>query len=444
MALRISRTLGGLLAWFAAGSSPPLAEDFVTRIGGRLAALDHKRPDPSYQYVFGTACSGNADVSSEVLVHSFAQSGTRGALTRLDACNVRWHYPRIWLRAYTIRTYARQHGEDHQGSMLLNKPWVLSKWLASAPAECRVIVMDLDFVIQDSLDELLFGPTAPHGAEAGTRGKPSGGLYLYGIESFLPRLKTLKLECDQVYAANDCWMTRQVATDSYQAGPPQVMHRDDLRRLVPVWLNETRWQLRHRGASWGMDMPAYSHAAAVYGLRHEVSPGFFVSNAGVTCGAEAWDSIDALLGSRGDPASCRRKAAAPEQVPRPMLHFCQFYSLSKEKVVGRYFGKYEFSERHGGRWAKLSPLSCSTPQPAVLERDDEFLTSVLEDPASPTARRRTAYMIYKLVEAHNEAFAHYHSMCPTRLNASAALASGKAGGGGGKARRPRLHDGHAS
>ena len=134
----------------------------------------------------------------------------------------------------------------------------------------------------------------------------------------------------------------------------------------------------------------------------------------------------------------------PPEVPRPMLHFCQFYSLSKEKVVGRYFGKYEFSERHGGRWAKLSPLSCSTPQPAVLERDDEFLTSVLEDPASPTARRRTAYMIYKLVEAHNEAFAHYHSMCPTRLNASAALASGKAGGGGGKARRPRLHDGHAS
>ena len=89
--------------------------------------------------VFSTACSHNADVSSEVLAHSFSKSSTPGALVRLDSCEQRsYFYPHIWLSSYSIRTYWRARGESDRTSMLLNKPWLLTQFLPSVPNDSKV------------------------------------------------------------------------------------------------------------------------------------------------------------------------------------------------------------------------------------------------------------------------------------------------------------------
>ena len=128
------------------------------------------------------------------------------------------------------------------------------------------------------------------------------------------------------------------------AGPPHVMHIDDLGKVVPHWLNDTKRRIHASKNAWAVDMPAFMHSTAMYGLRHGVSDRFMVSNAHAGCGSEGWGSIEG--------GALRRTGCAPppSNVPLPVIHFCQFYNTEKEaKVPGRFFGKYEFSARHGGR-----------------------------------------------------------------------------------------------
>lgn len=428
------------------------ADDAASRvvgIRGKLAnSSDGPAPDTTYQYIFSTACSANADISSEVLVHSFWRSGTAGSLSRLDACNVQlWRYPRVWFRPYKIVVYARATGEADQNAMLLNKPWLLTRWVRTAPADCRVIVMDLDFVVQADLGQLLFGPGAPHGALAGTRRKPSGALYMYGTIAFAPRLrrKGVRRQCDALWPANDCGMSDQTAWKSYMLGPPHVMHIDDLAKVAPLWLNETARRLDAEKAAWAMDMPTYSHAAAVYGLRHEVSPSLMVSDPSASsCSSEGWAAPDAQLGGGSCPlAGCcqPRPGAATGPPPLPVIHFCQFYNAMKLKPSdtpmrppGRYFGKYEFSARHGGSWGKLSPLSCAQPMPTVLPRDDEFVDGVMRNASAPLHQRRQAWMVSRLLSAHNDAFAHFHATCPNAAKRASTARADVLDGAGGDGR----------
>ena len=93
-------------------------------------------------------------------------------------------------------------------------------------------------IIQQDLSQLLFGPTSPHGAESGSRGKPVGARYALG-NGWLPYLRQSQPECDRHSAKNDCAMGADVAAKHYWVGPPHVMHVAELAQLVPHWYNDT-------------------------------------------------------------------------------------------------------------------------------------------------------------------------------------------------------------
>ena len=354
-----------------------------------------------FVFVFATVCTHNADVSSEVLQHAFWRSGTRGSLRRMDRCPDRgYKYPQPWLDSYRIHPYWSEHGEEDSRSMLLNKVWLLTQWIGEAPKDSTVVILDLDMIPTSPMERLFQGASSPFGEESGTRGKPIGGKYLLGSNAWK--------QCKPDVPGNDCALSADEGAEHYNVGPPQAIHVDDLKLILPMWLSETE-RMIDSGEAWALDMDAYVVAAASHGLRHGNSPRLFVSNAAVGCDDEAWAQLSEQLG-------CELPEGPAAQ--RPVLHYCQFYTTNYDakdsdpdrKVPGRFFGKYEFSKRHGGHWADIDPFACGAA-PAQLELDSEHLNEVISDSTSDPVRRRHAFMVLEVVSQHNAAYANYWSRC---------------------------------
>ena len=382
------------------------------------------KPNKAY-YVFASMCGLNADVSSEVMVHSFWRSGTKGMLRRLDTCATKWKYPHVWLPTYKIESFPPA-GEGLK-AMLLTKPWLLTQWLKTNPHADRVVILDLDMVIISPLHELMFGPSSPHGLQSGMRGKPVGAKYLLGEPV------TITQGCRRLRNGHDCDAPMHVAANYYHVGPPQALHIDDLRDLLPVWYNDTVRRIDQK-AAWAVDMPAYVVAAASIGLRHGMSTELYVSNPQVACEDEGWRAV--RLGTGTNPLHCTLADGTPVEVERwsklkppsvhPLIHFCQFYTTQFDvtervsepngggrKLPGRFFGKFEFSASHGGVWGKLDPFVCGAA-PQHIQSDETYLSGLVQSPAVSRleqVRRRHAYMILELRKRHNDAFANYWSRC---------------------------------
>lgn len=125
----------------------------------------------------------------------------------------------------------------------------------------------------------------------------------------------------------------------------------DLNSLLPIWLEETARRMTSSKNPWGMDMISYMEAAAMLGLRHGISNKIMVSTVVTNCHQEAWELLPPAGG-----LGCPPTGGAGL---KPVLHYCDFYSTCHEGVrknPGYYFGKFEFSSKHGGKWGRVDPF----------------------------------------------------------------------------------------
>ena len=130
---------------------------------------------------------------------------------------------------------------------------------------------------------------------------------------------------------------------------------------------------------WGRDMISYMEAAAMFGLRHGISNKIMVSTVVSKCHQEAWELLPPA-GGLGCPPTHGGAGL------KPVLHYCDFYSTCHEGVrknPGYYFGKFEFSAKHGGKWGRIDPFRCAIESTA--DRRVERVASVCRCAASPAS-----------------------------------------------------------
>lgn len=180
---------------------------------------------------------------ADLLAYSHQKVGQPGPLTRLYSAHGR--PPSFAGGTFRTEPYSPHplSGDDYAP---YNKPRALQAWLHEAtPAEDVVLILDPDCVF--------LKPTTA----SVDRGAPLAQPMNYLIPTENPEL--VRRHCRQGAAVQGI-------------GIPILIHRDDLRALVPRWLHKTeaiRDDPRSRElAGWIAEMWGYAFAAADLGLRH--------------------------------------------------------------------------------------------------------------------------------------------------------------------------------
>jgi len=364
--------------------------------------------DWTVNYVFTTTCSHGQDLNSEGLIYSFAQRGVRGKLTRLDSCSKPWTYPKIWAKNYNI-VQVKHYGPLH------NKPGALGEWLTDHASDFKddttIVILDPDMMLGMSppFDEVLFGrPAFRH--FGGERGRAAGELYGIGT-AWLDKVN-FKQQCKD--AGGNCDISHDEAFKYFTAGPPLIIHKDDLKKMAPMWLNYTDqlWKAANK-QGWAFDMDGYSMGMVQIGVRHNISAYLMTGDPHVC--AEGWNKIPGLECAEKFP---KQFDIDPSYVSnhRSVLHYCHFYKYPKHAepaVPGFMFGKYEFVD--GRQWAKGCDemFDCSKPRFEVPV--DQSLIDKVDmnggkgDTSEDVITRRTLYMIVNVIQNMNAAFKNYRA-----------------------------------
>jgi hypothetical protein len=180
---------------------------------------------------------------ADLLAYSHQKAGQSGPLTRLWSAHGRpVPFAGRTLKAEPYSPHPRS-GDDYPP---YNKPSALQAWLRDAtPAEDLALILDPDCVFLEPQ------------AWSAERGSPLAQAVNYLIPTDNPEL--VRRHCRKPGAVQGI-------------GIPLLIHREDLRLLVPRWLHKTeaiRDDPKSRElAGWLAEMWGYAFAAADLGLRH--------------------------------------------------------------------------------------------------------------------------------------------------------------------------------
>ncbi|CAI7887338.1 unnamed protein product [Closterium sp. NIES-54] len=217
---------------------------------------------PRMVTLFSVECGPYFDWQTVGLMHSYRRSKQPGPITRLLSCTEKQlkDYPNMDLApTHTVPSMSLdpKTGEWYPA---INKPYGVWHWVQHSPQAQQaewVVILDADMVIR--------APVTPWGVKA-EKGKPVAAYYGYliGCDNILAELHTKHPElCPKV-------------------GGFIVMHIDDLRRFVPLWLSKThevRADKAHYArnitgdvysSGWISEMYGYSFGAADAELHHQV------------------------------------------------------------------------------------------------------------------------------------------------------------------------------
>lgn len=198
--------------------------------------------------VFSVDNSAYLHWQTELLAYSMQQVQQPGALTRLFSSSE----PMSVFRAgYTFQTdsYTHFHGDNYSPR---NRVMALLDWLsAGLPEEESVLLIDPDCVFLSPLDEEV------------ERGLP--------IAQDIPYMSP--------YQANNLALIQRhgFRPERIQGmGIPLIIHREDLRALLPLWrsyleaIRRDPVSLEYLGGGWTTEMWGYVFAASKLELWHEI------------------------------------------------------------------------------------------------------------------------------------------------------------------------------
>lgn len=184
---------------------------------------------------------------AELLAYSHRKVHQPGPLTRLYSAR---NKPSVFAgRTFRTPPYS-PHPETKDDYAPYNRIGALAEWLeTSPPKESTVLVLDPDFVFLTPYDEPV------------KRGRPVTQRVAYMRPEIPRNAKVLQ---------RHGYKARSVQP----MGIPLLIHQDDLRALLPLWMEKTMAirddRVSRKYANWISDMWGYVFAAIDLGLRHEL------------------------------------------------------------------------------------------------------------------------------------------------------------------------------
>lgn len=214
--------------------------------------------------VFSTECYDYFDWQSATLLDSARRVGLDAPITRLMACD----YPNpsgldIVEDTFVHPNYARSEktGDYYPPH---NKPKSLELWLEHTSTDAEyILILDTDMVFANDFDLGMFDVS---------RGKASSAKheYLFGLR------KSVHMNIKQAL---------RHPNDAEMVGGFYLMHKEDLRKVAPLWYNYSaiiradpgNWPVEGKSNKihaddppWIAEMYGYSFACAELGIRHDI------------------------------------------------------------------------------------------------------------------------------------------------------------------------------
>lgn len=216
--------------------------------------------------VFSTECNDYFDWQSATLLDSAKRVGVDAPITRLMACDD----PNppgmdIVKDTFVHKNWAR-NAKNNDFYPPHNKPKSLELWLEQTSTDAEyILVLDTDMVFANNFSLDMFD--VGKGKAASARHE-----YLFGLR------KSVHMNIKQILQHPD---------DAEMVGGYYLMHKDDLRKVAPLWYNYSaiiraepgNWPVEGssdkthaKDPPWISEMYGYSFACAELGIHHDVPP----------------------------------------------------------------------------------------------------------------------------------------------------------------------------
>ena len=235
-----------------------------------------RRKPATFHIIFSTECTPYFDWQTVALLHSYVQTNQTGGITRLMACDdVNYSAKDLTDRFFGAKTYVHpnyaKHPKTGDNYPAYNKPFSVLHWLRHAePEEDYIVFLDPDMVIRSKISVEIVGAQI---------GRPVSAYYGYleGVDK--DSYMEVKAQVPNVDKAQ-------------KVGGFMVMHKEDMKRVAPLWLHYTE-EVRNKpgnwantgdiynqngkaGPPWISEMYGYVFACAHAKLRHRVSDTFML------------------------------------------------------------------------------------------------------------------------------------------------------------------------
>jgi hypothetical protein len=212
---------------------------------------DYLREDPVLwedadleQPIYSVTCTDASDYvhwQCELLEYSWKQVGQTGELIRLVSREDDHPLPKHLYTKVISTRFTNNHPETDDRYIPYNRLYSFQQWLNTGEQDGTVLILDPDCVFRKRVT-VRVRPGAPIAQR--WRGFGGGGGWLETIE----KISNIDVELLQ----DVTW--------------PALVHTDDMRRLMPRWIELTSL-IRQQINAWESDMLAFVVAAAELGLR---------------------------------------------------------------------------------------------------------------------------------------------------------------------------------
>lgn len=301
-----------------------------------------KRDKDEVHTVFSTDCTPYQDWQTIVLFHSATVVKQKGPITRIaSGCNEEKQKTLTELYNKLYPQYHVHFTPDFKKDAstgrkydFYNKPWGMLHWLQHAnpplPDDMVVALLDPDMVFLRPITTKIAGVSSNIFAkrvdkkeivERVVEGHPTA--QLYGLGAPWTRDDHPKFGRARICGENSpCLEPKEFfAARHYSVGPPYIVHRKDMIRIVKTW-TEFVPRVYEKYPYLLAEMYAYSMAAAHENLPHLQFENHMVSNVDVHPG-EGWPHVDKLYDVCLPPNE-EGIYFSNETLPT-VMHFCQFY-----------------------------------------------------------------------------------------------------------------------
>ncbi|KAH9256960.1 hypothetical protein BASA81_004781 [Batrachochytrium salamandrivorans] len=285
-----------------------------------LSSLSSGFREDDIHIVFSTGCNLFQHWQAEVLLFSHIKVGQKGQITRVvsgcDTENVKREHANYLthpeglgddvVSLEELKKSSHPHFHLHVTPSFpgarefpwINKPMGLAHWLEHAnPKESVIVIIDPD---QFFMDKLRIDGSRQVGSKSNpilctleggcnngdtdmvTKGRPVAQQYGLG-GGFVHKHNVVGIVGPDSPAAK---LTETEAARHYSVGPPMMVHGEDLRKIMPLWVKYMQPVFQGDPGDIQADMYAYSLAAAHNELPHATYDQYMVSSPETD--GEAW------------------------------------------------------------------------------------------------------------------------------------------------------------
>jgi len=386
---------------------------------------ESEKQEEKYHVVFSTDCSFFQDWQTLLIFHTAGNVKQPGAITRIaSGCDDSRKKELVSLYQKLYPQYGvhftpdfKTDGKTKKKYDFYNKPYGVHHWLLHAQPKVEsgtiVIIIDPDMIFLRPITSQIRGNPAniyvhrfnpqqdvvPERVQAGT---PVA--QLYGLGAPWAQNHHQHFNRKEICGpGSPCLNTTQRFGEMhYSVGPPYLLEKDDLLRLVTSWTDMVP-RVYAQYPNLLAEMYAYSMAAAHENLPHFTLENLMVSN--THANEEGWRWVDALGENVCAPPDKSTGLFFPDETMPSVLHFCQFYRAGELGFQKRRIRKELFA-------CDKPMMQIPAPDLAKVRyknRDGDIL------PITSLQARRHAFMLCTIHRAFNSMVTHYKSvLCDAR------------------------------